>query len=118
MTFMKLTANKISLTALLAITIFSFFPFGSVQAKEKNYVGGGTITFIGAIVMPPCQIGAIDGHIETTCWSSNKGKPEITKTSLKKLRVGIHELPNSQGTQSFKWINKEQTLGVYTLTYN
>lgn len=114
---MKLTANKISLTALLAIAIFSFFPL-VVFKQKKNYVGGGTITFIGAIVMPPCQIGAIDGHIETTCWSSNKGKPEITKTSLKKLRVGIHELPNSQGTQSFKWINKEQTLGVYTLTYN
>ncbi|MBG5918659.1 hypothetical protein [Providencia stuartii] len=112
---MKLIVNKISIAVILAITVINYLPIA--QAKEKTVIGSGTITFTGAIVASPCQIGTYQENVQTTCWNDS-GKPVTTQISLKTLKKGTQELPNNKGTQSFKWIDKAQTLGVYTLIYN
>lgn len=114
---MKLTANKLSLAILLSIITLSYFISYAANAQERHIIGSGTITFIGAIVAPPCHIGSMEDKIETTCWS-DKGQVETVKTSFKKLKTGTLQLPNHKGTQSFKWIDQDKKLGIYTLTYN
>lgn len=114
---MKHTAKKISIVALLAISTFSYLSSSTAQAKEGNVVSSGTITFVGAIVFPPCETGAVNNSIQTKCWN-NQGKEIVTETSIKKLKVGSHELPNHRGTQNFKWISEEKKLGLYTVSYN
>ncbi|HEF8773782.1 MULTISPECIES: hypothetical protein [Providencia] len=114
---MKLTANKPSLMTLLFVITLSYFITYTAHAEKRNVIGSATITFVGAIVVPPCQVGTMGDKIETTCWS-DRGKVETVKTSFKKLKTGTHELPNHKGTQSFKWIDQDKKLGMYTLDYN
>ncbi|MDV5224713.1 hypothetical protein RZ760_001895 [Providencia rettgeri] len=114
---MKITASRFFLTILLFIIILSYFITYAAHAQKRNVIGSGTVMFVGAIVAPPCEIGTIGDKIETTCWS-DRGKVETVKTSFKKLKTGTYELPNHKGTQSFKWIDQDKKLGVYTINYN
>ncbi|WP_458314890.1 hypothetical protein [Providencia sp. CRPN11776] len=94
---MKLIVNKISIAAILAITVINYSPIA--QAKEKTVIGSGTITFTGAIVASPCQIGTYQENVQTTCWNDS-GKPVTTQISLKTLKKALKSCQITKGLKA------------------
>ncbi|WP_369310835.1 hypothetical protein [Providencia rettgeri] len=109
---------KKTIVAFLAATalITSVSAFASQNSDQKRS-NSAVIRFTGAIVAAPCIIGAKQNFIETTCWSDS-GKEKRESVNISKLKTSEQLLPNSKGTQQFKWINKEKTMGIYTIKYD
>ncbi|MEX6399018.1 hypothetical protein AB6E88_18855, partial [Providencia hangzhouensis] len=104
--------------AFLAVTAlnssFSVFASENSEVKRSNT---GVIRFTGAIVAAPCIVEANANKVETKCWNDS-GKLETASADIRKLKNQEMLLPNQKGTQQFNWINKDKTLGIYTIKYD
>lgn len=104
--------------AFLAVTAlnssFSVFASENSEVKRSNT---GVIRFTGAIVVAPCIVEANANKVETKCWNDS-GKLETASADIRKLKNQEMLLPNQKGTQQFNWINKDKTLGIYTIKYD
>ncbi|MBG5893226.1 hypothetical protein [Providencia rettgeri] len=104
--------------AFLAVTAlnssFSVFSSENSEVKRSNT---GVIRFTGAIVAAPCIVEANANKVETKCWNDS-GKLETASADIRKLKNQEMLLPNQKGTQQFNWINKDKTLGIYTIKYD
>ncbi len=94
----------------------SFAAFAS-EGSDTQRVSSGVIRFTGAIVAPPCTVQTLGQNIETKCWHDS-GTEKRVSVNIKKLNGKEMALPNSKGTQKFNWINKDNTLGIYTIMYD
>ncbi|HGF6560214.1 hypothetical protein M5X66_10150 [Providencia sp. PROV188] len=111
------SVKKITLAvfSLMALT-FGMHAKASTHSEAKP-VASGTIHFVGAIVASPCVITSIEQSIDTKCWNDD-GAVKTTSVKFNKLTEKGTVLPNHKGTQTFKWINKENKIGVYTVIYD
>lgn len=104
--------------AFLAVTAlnssFSVFASENSEVKRSNT---GVIRFTGAVVAAPCIVEANANKVETKCWNDS-GKLETASADIRKLKNQEMLLPNQKGTQQFNWINKDKTLGIYTIKYD
>nr|WP_282560272.1 hypothetical protein [Providencia alcalifaciens] len=99
----------------MALT-FGMHAKASTHSEAKS-VASGTIHFVGAIVASPCVITSIEQSIDTKCWNDD-GVVKRTSVTFNKLTEKGTVLPNKKGTQTFKWISKENKTGVYTVIYD
>lgn len=111
------SVKKVIVTLFAATTLMTSFASLASQNSASKHSFSGTIRFTGAIVAPPCVIGTNDKTIETQCWG-NDGKEKKSSVSIKRLKGHIVDLPDQKGIQQFKWIDKENKLGLYTISYN
>lgn len=100
----------------VAVLGSSFSAVGSTNSGTKH-VSSGVIHFTGTIVAPPCTVEAVVNKVETKCWNDN-GTEKTTSIDIRKLKGQEVLLPNLKGTQQFNWINKDKTLGIYTIKYD
>ncbi|MEX9974454.1 hypothetical protein AB7W84_13075 [Providencia rettgeri] len=104
--------------AFLAVTAlnssFSVFASENSEVKRSNT---SVIRFTGAIVAAPCIVEANANKVETKCWNDS-GKLETASADIRKLKNQEMLLPNQKGIQQFNWINKDKTLGIYTIKYD
>ncbi|MGG4610450.1 hypothetical protein [Providencia sp. Me31A] len=112
--------NKI-VTAIFTVAVLSF-SFSAVASKKSDSrrVSSGVILFTGTIVVPPCVVETYTNKVKTKCWN-DKGTQKtasIDIQKLQKLKGQEFSLPNLNGTQQFNWVNKDKTLGVYTINYD
>lgn len=104
--------------AIIAVGILtSSFLSAASANSEPSRSNTAVIRFTGAIVASPCVVEANANSVETKCWSDN-GKVKTASADIRKLKEQEVLLPNQKGTQQFSWINKDKTLGIYTIRYD
>ncbi|WP_265498200.1 fimbrial protein [Providencia rustigianii] len=113
---MDCSVKKIVVTAFSFIALISSFTSYASKDSGVKQLASGTITFTGAIVAAPCIITKIEQSIDTKCWNE-EGKVKTSSMDIKKISEKKTQLPNQQGVQYFKWINKENKTGIYTVIY-
>ncbi len=109
--------KKIIGTVFVFVALTSNFSAFASENSDIKRASSGVIRFTGAIVAPPCIVQLLGQNIETKCWHDN-GKEKRVSVNIKKLNGQEIALPNSKGTQKFNWINKDNTLGIYTIMYD
>lgn len=110
------SVNKI-VTAIFTVAVLGF-SFSAVASKnsDSRRVSSGVIQLTGVIVASPCVVETRSNKIETKCWN-DIGNEKTTSIDIRKLKGQEILLPNLKGTQEFNWINKDKTLGIYTIKY-
>lgn len=114
---MNSLVKKITAPLLAAMVLTTSFSVLASQNSDQKRSNSAVIRFTGAIVAAPCIIGTNDNFIETKCWSDT-GKEKTKSVNISKLKTTEQVLPNLKGTQQFNWINKEKTMGIYTVKYD
>lgn len=109
--------KKMIVTLLATAALTTSFSGLASQHSDQKRSNSAVIRFTGAIVAAPCVIGTNANYVETKCWSDS-GKEKVTTVDMSKLKAGENLLPNQKGTQQFNWINKEKTMGIYTVKYD
>ncbi|HEM8137798.1 TPA: hypothetical protein U2M34_000654 [Providencia rettgeri] len=111
------SVKKIVATIFTVTVLVSSFSAVASKNSGMKRASSGVILFTGAIVAPLCMIEATPKSVITKCWSDT-GDEKTTSVDIRKLRGQTTLLPNSKGTQEFNWINKDHTLGIYTIKYD
>ncbi|EPL6453217.1 MULTISPECIES: hypothetical protein [Providencia] len=114
---MNSLVKKTIVTFLATTALMTSISTFASQNSDQRSSNSGVIRFTGAIVAAPCIIGTNQNFVETTCWSDS-GKEKTKSVDISKLKKTEQLLPNSKGTQQFNWINKEKTMGIYTIKYD
>ncbi|HEM7542241.1 TPA: hypothetical protein U2M54_003401 [Providencia rettgeri] len=114
---MNSSVKKMVMTFLAVTALSSSFSIVASENSETKRSSTGVIRFTGAIVASPCVVEANANKVETKCWNDN-GKLETASADIRKLKNKEMLLPNQKGTQQFNWINKDKTLGIYTIKYD
>ncbi|KPD02542.1 hypothetical protein [Moellerella wisconsensis] len=102
---------------LILMSIPSLIHINIANAQSQSRTAGGTITFTGAIVEPPCEHQQVDNLMETVCWNSLGKKEQLTIT-LNTMKSGEVLALGNKAKVSFQWINKQKKLGIYKIIYN
>lgn len=102
---------------LILMSISSLIHINIANAQSQSRTAGGTITFTGAIVEPPCEHQQVDNLMETVCWNSLGKKEQLTIT-LNTMKSGEVLALGNKAKVSFQWINKQKKLGIYKIIYN
>ncbi|AXH61081.1 hypothetical protein ABN306_11315 [Providencia huaxiensis] len=114
---MNSSVKKIVMTFLAVATLSTNFSMFASENSDVRRSNTAVIRFTGAIVASPCVVEANVHRVETKCWNDN-GKLETASADIQKLKNQETLLPNQKGTQQFTWINKDKTLGIYTIKYD
>nr|WP_314263859.1 hypothetical protein [uncultured Moellerella sp.] len=111
-----LTHSRLLFTA--ATVLILNLGFINNLALANSTGTGGTISFQGAIWVPPCENKLNNGVIETSCWNEKNGETTTVKNRPATLnRYAAINLLQSKAKASFYWINTEKQWGVYQVTY-
>lgn len=109
--------KKTILTFLVATTLMTSISTFASHNSGQQRSNTAVIRFTGSIVAAPCIISTNQNFVETKCWSDS-GKEKTQSVDVSKLKMTEQLLPNLKGSQQFNWINKEKTMGIYTVKYD